>query len=330
MKTMKWLLRRELWEHQGMFLRTPVIVNLVLIVIVVVTVLYGMVGGHLNGGSLGPGLVLNNPGQSLGAALRALTPESKTNIAAGLVAGAAAISAPLFVMYSVVAFFYCLGALYDERRDRSILFWKSLPISDELTVGSKVALALLVAPLISIAVVSITALILALFASITCAMYGVNMAGPILSNPQLWLMPLQLVSMLPVFFLWALPTVGWLLLVSSWARSKVFLWAVGAPLLAMAVARWLGYLFGLNLNLNWISENIIARALGGLVPGSWFLFEHVTREQLAGPGEQTIQVANLVVQSWLTLANRSVWIGAVAGLAMLVVAMRMRRWRDEA
>src|SRR3546814_20822192 len=44
----------------------------------------------------------------------------------------------LVVVLGFVVFFYCLGALYDDRRDRSILFWKSLPVSDASTVLSKV------------------------------------------------------------------------------------------------------------------------------------------------------------------------------------------------
>ena len=50
------------------------------------------------------------------------------------------------IVLGVVVFFFCLGALFDDRKDRSVLFWKSLPISDQATVLSKVAMALVVAP----------------------------------------------------------------------------------------------------------------------------------------------------------------------------------------
>ena len=55
-------------------------------------------------------------------------------------------------MLGFVVFFYCLGSLYDERKDRSVLFWKSLPVSDRDTVLSKALSALVVAPTLAIAV----------------------------------------------------------------------------------------------------------------------------------------------------------------------------------
>jgi ABC-2 type transport system permease protein len=73
-----------------------------------------------------------------------------------------AAGSPLFIMHAGVVFFYCLGALYDERRDRSILFWKSLPVSDAMTVLSKAVTALCVAPLITIALATVASLALLL------------------------------------------------------------------------------------------------------------------------------------------------------------------------
>src|SRR3546814_12295425 len=55
-----------------------------------------------------------------------------------------------FIVLAFVVFFYCLGALYDERKDRSVLFWKSLPVSDAQTVLSKVASAVVVAPVLAV------------------------------------------------------------------------------------------------------------------------------------------------------------------------------------
>ena len=46
----------------------------------------------------------------------------------------------------LVGVFYCLDALHGERRDRSILFWKSLPVSDLTTVLAKASVPCRVLP----------------------------------------------------------------------------------------------------------------------------------------------------------------------------------------
>ena len=61
--------------------------------------------------------------------------------------------------------FYCLDALYGERRDRSILFWKSLPVSDLTTVLSKASIPIVVLPLLTFAVTVATQLIMLLSAA---------------------------------------------------------------------------------------------------------------------------------------------------------------------
>jgi ABC-2 type transport system permease protein len=235
------------------------------------------------------------------------------------------IAAPLYFLFSFIVFFYCLGALYDERRDRSILFWKSLPISDGLTVLSKVAMAAVVAPLITIAIATVSSLFLLFVFSVALATKGIHVFGAVLSSPSLYLAPVQLAGLVPVYLLWALPTIGWLLMVSSWARSKAFLWAVGAPLMSLALLSGANSLFQFHWNTAWYAENIVARGLLGLVPGGWFSFAGIDREHLSHHAATT----EIFTQSWATLASPHLWAGAVAGAAMIYVAVTMRRWREE-
>jgi ABC-2 type transport system permease protein len=242
-------------------------------------------------------------------------------------------AAPLFILLSFVAFFYCLGALYDERRDRSILFWKSLPASDTMTVLSKVITAACVAPLITVAAATALSLALLLLACTALALNGVNLFASVLTSPSLYLAPLALLSLVPVYVLWALPTIGWLLLVSSWARSKVFLWAVGTPLIALVLAKWISFtmsgMFGSEVDLVWIVRDAVARILSGIVPGIWFSYEGVSPAMLGVPGHKSLDLGAIVSQSWLTLVGPDVWVGVAAGALMIFGAIRMRRWRDE-
>src|ERR1700747_2544174 len=77
----------------------------------------------------------------------------------------------------VVGVFYCLDALYGERRDRSILFWKSLPVSDLTTLLSKATIPLVVLPLSTFAIVIATQLVMLLWTSVLLITHGMSPAS---------------------------------------------------------------------------------------------------------------------------------------------------------
>ena len=321
MKTMKWMLRRELWEHKGAFFWAPLVIAAAMVIFI--------------GGGFAYSMAFATPehiqidGHSM-VSVEGVPNALRYKIAHAVATGYLGIAAPLFMVLTVVVFFYCLSALHDDRRDRSILFWKSLPLSDRDTVVSKVVTALLVAPLITIAIGVATALVLLVIGMLTAASKGLNLFAPVLMDPALYLSPLYLLAFLPLYILWALPTVGWLLLVSSWARSKVFLWAVGVPLVALALLAWFDFLVGrfsgLSLNFKWFGEEVVARILGGLFPGVWF--GEVNGAELARQNAG-FDGPMLLGLSYGTLASPAVWIAAVAGCAMIYGAIGLRRWRDE-
>ena len=129
----------------------------------------------------------------------------------------------------IVSIFYSLGALNNERRDRSILFWKSLPVSDLITVLSKAFIVLAVLPVIVFVVATATTLVMLILGSAVVAANGVNPATLWAHWPMLK-MSLVLIYSLAVTALWYAPIYGWLLFVSGWARRVPFLWAVLPPL----------------------------------------------------------------------------------------------------
>jgi ABC-2 type transport system permease protein len=325
--TMKWLIRRELWENKGSMFWAPAIVAALLVLLVGGTMVYGMA---VHGA---PGIVhINGQAMNHGAFAAAMPAESRAMVAKVASGMYIASGAPLFLIMVGVVFFYSLGALYDERRDRSILFWKSLPVSDGMTVLSKAITALCVAPVISIALATVASLVLLALGMIAMSIGGIHLAGSILSQPDLYLQPLRLVGLLPVYVVWALPTIGWLLLVSSWARTKPFLWAVGVPLIVLVLVKWISYTLenfsGAPLNIMPLAQEIVARLLAGIVPGIWFSFTGGIPPEM----HQNVQGPDMGVlfeASWMTLATASAWVGAVLGAAMIFGAMRLRRYRDE-
>jgi len=323
MKTMKWLLRREFWEHKGAMAWAPLIVGALMVLLVGTMAVYGASQGKLTGNIT---IVRDDAGAT--TISHAIPPEQLQQLAVTVSDMYIVAAQPLLLMMSVIAFFYCLSALHSERSDRSILFWKSLPVSDTQTVLSKVVTAIVVIPLIAIAAGIVVALLLLAIIGIVFAVNGVNLFGMVLSNPNFYLAPLRLIGLLPVYLVWALPTVGWLLMVSAWARSKVFLWAVGAPVIVVVIVKWADYLLQTGINIDWLVQNVIARGLAGLIPGNWLALTHVNPHALAG-NNNIVATGNLFTESWMTLASPQAVIGAVAGVAMIVVAMRLRRWKDE-
>src|SRR6266704_1243997 len=130
----------------------------------------------------------------------------------------------IFIVF-IVGVFYCLDALHSERRDRSIQFWKSLPVSELTTVLSKAIIPLVVLPLVAFAIIVCVHLIMVLETSVNLITHGMSPATTWAHVPffQSWLV---LLYGLVALALWHAPIYGWLLLVSGWARRATFLWAV--------------------------------------------------------------------------------------------------------
>jgi ABC-2 type transport system permease protein len=312
LKTMEWLVKREFWEYKGMFFWAPVRLGLLMIALLAAIMVYS---GGKN---------MSFDGHHGVAAL-----EHKAEIASAMANNYVAASVPVFMMLGALVFFYCLGAMFEERRDRSILFWKSLPVSDQMTVLSKVVLALVVAPLISIAVGIITSFVMLMVICVVMAFQGLNFLGALFSNSDFYLAPLRLIGMWPVYVLWAIPTVGWLLMVSAWARSKVFLWAVGMPILGMILLKMADFVFKLNLDMDWVSQNIVARVLGGLFPGIWMGMEGGAQHAMMSQAEHGSGMGVIFNNAWMSLTDAGMWVGVVAGVLMIFAAIKLRRWRDE-
>jgi len=316
---MKWLLKREFWEHKGGFFWAPIVVSLIVTVITAFTILVGVTQGVKST------IVIN--GETVTNLAERFSPEQKATAVEHLASTYMVSAVPLLFVLSFTVFFYCLSALFDERKDRSVLFWKSLPVTDGATVLSKVAVALCLAPLITLGLAIMLAIVNLTFLTIGAGAAGVNIAGELVGSTSLYMAPLQIAALFPIYVLWALPTVGWLLMVGAWARSKPFLWAVGAPLLAMGLIAWFNKMFSFGWQLEWFWLNIVGRGLLSLAPGSWFV---LSGENIAVPGGmQEPQMNSLVTLSWAQLATPNLWIGVTVGAAMIYAAIRLRRWKDE-
>jgi ABC-2 type transport system permease protein len=221
------------------------------------------------------------------------------NVVAGVMMGTLILMSP----------FYSADALYGERRDRSILFWKSLPVSDLTTVLAKASVPLVILPLITIAITIATHLIMLLLSSIVLPANGVSLASwwKELAIFQMW--GLLLYHILTAHALWPFPAYCWLLLVSGWARRAPLLWAA---LPAVAIAG----LEQLVFHTSHFAAAVGTRLIGGGAPTDF------TSGEMFPTGPMTH------ITPGRFLGAPGLWIGFAVAAVFLTAAVRLRRYRD--
>ena len=280
-RRMYWAVQRELWENRSIFIAPVAVAGLTLVAFLISAI-------HL-------------PGKMRAAA--ALSPMEQHK----LMAQPYLIAAGLMMLTTLaVGIFYCLDALYGERRDRSILFWKSLPLSDLETVLSKMVTPVVILPLVTFGVAVMTQWIMLLVSSAVLLGSGMSVATlwTHASLFQTWLTLLY--HLLTVHGLWYAPIYGWLLLVSAWARRAPLLWATLPPLAIATVE-------GIAFNTSYFGRMLIDRMLGGPA-GDDFMASSLSMDPLMHfkPGQ--------------FLASPGLWIGLAVAAAFLAAAVRLRRY----
>ncbi len=316
--TLKLLIKREFWEHKGGFFWAPIWAGGISLLLTLMALMFGEFAARGFGDSRINGLDLN-------AITSEMSPADMQQLADSVsVSTSMAMFWPLLVLGFVV-FFYCLGALYDERKDRSVLFWKSLPVSDRDTVLAKAISALVVAPAIALAVGIVCMIGFLVLLSVFVTLHHGNPFTLLWSPANLLASTGIALAALPIYALWALPSAGWLLLCSVWAKSKPFLWAIIVPVFAAVFYSWFDLMSSADLGSVWVWKNVVAHLLGGVFPGTWFSAVDPALLQFdAGSGHRSILTA-----MFSALRSPYLWVGAVAGVAMIIASIRLRRWRDD-
>ena len=265
------LVRRELWEHRGL-IWAPLAMALTIIVLSLL--------GAAQDITL-PGVVVVRDA------------DEQRDFLSTLMIG---LLVPQLLAGLVVVFFYLLDGLFTERRDRSILFWKSLPVSDTKTVLSKLFVALVAMPLWIWALSLLVGLVV--FGVLAAKVSNTPAAALGTWHGEDWLvLQATLLGKLAVAALWYLPVAGWLLLVSVLAKRAPFLWAT-LPFLVLSLA-----------------ERI---ALGTNVMGALVV------QRLFGFSEEVS-----LMREFSLLASPDLWIGVAIGAALVYAAIRVRQRSDD-
>jgi ABC-2 type transport system permease protein len=285
------LVRREFWEHRALWLAPLVVAALMAVVAAIGRV-------HID--------MDDAPD---------LSSESQRVAIFSIIQWVLAM--PLYIVVIFVGGFYLLECLYAERKDRSILFWKSLPVSDGLTVCSKLLVGLVVVPFGVFALALLSHLVLT---AILGARVALGSLPPVFTwNSYEWFRT-EAVMLLATFFavLWYAPIAGYLLLISAWARRAPILWAT-LPLVLGPVLEWVA--FGTRYLLNFIDYR---------VNGIWGLLGvgHLNIVSKHGP-HHPVGTALGVLDFRGALTAVDLWLGLAVTAALVYVAIRIRRYRDD-
>jgi len=286
MSRLLWLIRREIWEYRGAWIVPAAIGGLLVLAASFGHVEVDLAGVQPRSGALGGALLFGF----------------------GI----------LFVLVmSVYEFWYLLDCLNADRRDRSILFWKSLPIGDAETVLSKLLTGLIVIPLIYFGAADLATLAIAFIVSLRARAW----IGDALWHPDQWLqLQVLWLYLIATMAVWFLPVAGWLLLVSASVRRAATLWSILAPLAVL----WAERTF---LGTDRIARMLANRLFAGYPAAAFHDISGSFLEALGFPGTAR---ALAPASAWRLITplrfveTPATWIGAAVGAVLIGIAIRVR------
>lgn len=295
------LIRRELWEHRSIYV-TPAIIALI--------VSLGTVTGQVS---------VSGFDHVVDIAILGGTNLGENERAAAISVLLSGVSVLFIIGMWVLTIFYALDSLYAERKDRSILFWRSIPCTDFETVLSKLLITIIVIPLITFAVILVTHLVVLTITSIWIGAKGGNpghliwSAAPLFDN---WIVTFVFLLALPI---WSSPFIGWFLFVSAFAKRSPFLMAFLPILILPMLERIL-------IGTTAIAEAFYIRAwkmplFKGVDPADFFDKESHTVTE-------SISLISLLDLGGF-LASPGLWVGIVVCGLFTTAAIYVRRYRDE-
>ena len=291
MNNSNWLIRREFWENRAIWMIPAVFGGLLLLAALFTQV----------------------------SIPRLTSPQESEQAAAFFWV---VVGGMFYLVMGVYSTWYLLDCLYTDRKDRSILFWKSLPVSDVTTVLCKLLVGMVIIPLVYFAAANVTALIAAFILSIRAR----ASIGSSLWNGDVW-GQVQVLWMYVIVtsVVWYLPIAGWLMLVSALAKRAVMLWAVLPPLLLYFLER---VFFGTHMVGQVISRRLAGLPLVSLKGlGSNYGWTH-DGGVVDNAGSPAPSVWHLINPSGF-FTSAETWIGVAIGIALIVAAIQLRMRRSE-
>jgi ABC-2 type transport system permease protein len=297
------LVRREIWEHRSLYI-TPAVVGLVMVLTLLTAFVFA--SGYQEIVDIG----------IMGAQNLAGDAERRAALLAVLIGN----TVPFIIAGAILTVFYCLDSLYAERKNKSILFWRSLPITDAETVISKFLTTALAIPLIAFAVIVITHLFILAITGVFVSIEGGSSMLLVWSSAPLfdvWAGMLIVTILLPV---WFSPFIGWFLFVSAWTKRSPLLMAF-LPLILLPVLEY--WVFRTHLIADAIQTRFDQLPMfKGIEPELFF-----DEEQFIANMDAISLLAYIDVGKFL--ASPQMWAGVIVCGLLMTAAIYVRRYRDD-
>ena len=298
------LVRRELWEHRAIFVTPLVIGTIVTLATLAALMFAGQFQQELNIAIFGAQNVAGEFERR--AALTAFYGGTSWLFLLGL---------------GVLTVFYALDSLYAERKDKSILFWRSLPVTDAETVISKLVTAVFVIPAMAIAGIIVTHLINLVITSIWVASKGGSAGMLIWGSVPFFDNWMATVLVIYATAIWMSPFLGWFLFVSAWTKRAPFMVAF-LPLVLVPLIE------GIFLRSAHFAEAVWGR--GAKIPlfqADIDVEEFFDKDSLHLSEEMVSLLAHIDLGRFF--ASVDTWIGIVVCGLLTTAAIYVRRYRDE-
>ncbi|MGH8273673.1 MAG: hypothetical protein ACRES9_05370 [Gammaproteobacteria bacterium] len=290
------LLRREYWEHRGRYLWLPV-------VIFGLFMLASLIGGIAVGGGF-----------------TAIHPTGIAD-AGGVATLGFGIGFVFYVIFAISCIGYFVSCLSEDRVDKSVLFWRSLPVSDSATVLAKIgAFALLGTAIIWIATIVTHLLVLFALASAASARGAAGFSVFTSWTALVGTWALFAWSML-LTVLWWLPYVGWLLAISALFRKRTLLWAIWPPIAVGFIEELASSIFTHHTTMHFFT--FITRHLV-TAPVYPFGAPNISSASFSGASHHSFLTSAGGITHFLALP--SMWIGVGIGIGLIVFAIVARRY----
>ena len=285
-----WLVKREIWENRAIW-----IVPAVIAVVLTLAALFGRVD------------------------LDETPSPDRTRMVSGFVLFAFGFT--FFAVMNIYASWYLLDCLHSDRKDRSILFWKSLPISDVETVLAKLFTGVVAIPLVYFIAADVSTLLTAFIVSVRAN----STLGVALWQPDLWLQLQALwLYLIVTTAIWYLPFVGYLMMISAWANRAVVLWSLLPPLAVCLLERWFfgtSRVWALLRHRAFDYLSVVFRRAPDA--GIW-------APRIAGDGAMAMQGSVWrLLDPVEFMVNPATWIGVAVGIAFIFAAIQLRMRRSE-
>ncbi|GMR05787.1 MAG: ABC transporter permease [Gammaproteobacteria bacterium] len=315
------LLRRELWEHTSLKGIPLILLAFVLLANFAFIYLLSSSPGILN---ISNGEEVRSLGSYIGVFTQMKPAQQTAIINSTMITTGMIINSVLLI----VMFFYLLDSLYGERKDRTILFWKSLPVSNMQTVLSKLAIAVFVIPVI---IFFTTALANFITLGLQSLFFYRNQYAVNLLWQQTDVTGLSLFSIFLLIqqTIWYFPVMGWLLFCSVWCRKPPIIVAVLIPVILVFIDS--SFMLGTGISeilLERLPLGIMSMQLGN--ESSLMAYNYSLSEQQLPGFNMSAGISVPSINDILSfLMNVKVWMGLLIGFLFIGMAISLRRWRDD-